>query len=682
MSEARIFLVVAVSKPDDNGGRLRPLPGAITSAKRMAEWAKANGYITLQITDEDSEPVSVLRIREALQRTINDLLDNQGIPITRVVIYFAGHGYADSGGRKYWLLTDWNAEPTEAINVQMLQRMLSYYNPIQVSLIGDACSEINEDSLEITGHHILRKPEEERSTIEVDQFFAAEAGQKAFMISAHEGEEAFCLFTETLLDALEGEIEDAFDTEIPNLNRVTSQSLRNYLVKAIPIEASLYNVEMTTDPKPGFSTDRVYSEYPILPLTTEVEFDSISDDVENYPITHSLNKSREERKFDKTGSVPEADLTDEFVENLDNDTSDRASANLQSSKPNNYKTSGRVTKKIDLRHEVIFRDSGLFKGSIPFEDSPLTRKLKEREAHRKASVSSWSKSPISNSFESKCGLLVRNTNVEQVISLQDALIVSDIDGKDYRVWLSGKENKFDNTYFSDLAVMRSNEMVSCVTVVKRFISALAFDELGVPSLRYYPNRSNPDKEKSQFLLDVIARMANRMLNSDEATKIAAQIRVGKHADLVLGCLAGYLYDSVGDVESIVRTASFYPEYNQPVPLDLAILSGGRISTDIDGNLKLDIPATKEREPRNKKEEEHSFTTTASAEKKAVRVAGRIPWMRGGWAAAAIATAADQATAKWQDRLIAFAPNVLDFPFSTIRTSNLTELKEIAAKPKH
>lgn len=669
MNEARIFLVVAVSKPDGDGGRLKPLPGAIASAKRMAEWAQANSYITLRVTDEDGKPVSVLRIRETLQGTINDLLDNQGIPITRVVIYFAGHGYADSGGRNYWLLTDWNAEPTEAINVQMLQRMLSYYNPIQISLIGDACSEINEDSLEITGHHILRKPEEERSIVEVDQFFAAEAGRKAFMIRAQENEEAFCLFTETLLDALEGEVSEAFDTEIPDLNRVTSQSLRNYLVKAIPIKASRYDVDMVTDPRPGFSTDRVYAEYPILALSNELGVDDFEEnEVLDAPITRDtrIQIDRAASEFPAESEMDSADTPSFKVNNYDRGMS------YESLIQGDVKA--RVTDRINLRSA-----SNTIRSS---SENLFSDRHEKREAYRKASVSTWSKLSSRNSFESKCGLLVGNADIEHVISFQDALIVSDIDGQDYRVWLSGKDNEFDDTYFSDLAVMRSNEMVSCVTVVKRFISALAFDELGVPSLRYYPNRSNPDKEKSQFLLDVIARMANRMLNSDEATKIAAQIRVGKHADLVLGCLAGYLYDSVGDVESIVRTASFYPEYNQPVPLDLAILSGGRMSTDIDGNLKLDIPATKEREPRNKKEEEHSFTTTATAERKAVRVAGRIPWMRGGWAAAAIATAADQATAKWQDRLIAFAPNVLDFPFSTIRTSNLTELKEIAAKPKH
>ena len=70
---------------------------------------------------------------------------------------------------------------------------------------------------------------------------------------------------------------------------------------------------------------------------------------------------------------------------------------------------------------------------------------------------------------------------------------------------------------------------------------------------------------------IIAAFRAGRLRGDDALDVAALIRTDKHVDPVLGVVAAYLYDSVGDRDSIRRIAFFFT-VNQPIPFDVALLA--------------------------------------------------------------------------------------------------------------
>lgn len=260
----RIFVSIAVSKPD---GELDALPGAITASKRMADWANANGYILLLINDELFPEVTVDLLRTKISNAIEEVTSRA--VLRRLIIFFAGHGAALGIDDQNWMLSNWDKRPNEAVKISSLQRMLEYYGPEQVTIIGDACQEFSARFIEVVGSPILDKTEEYRRDFELDRFFPVDAGSQAFMIRAKGKEEAFCLFTEVMLDVLEGDAPERYFEKIDGSQHVTSQTLAKYLKDNLAAEAGKYGVRMNPRPRPGFYTDRIYFSKALVPHGSE-----------------------------------------------------------------------------------------------------------------------------------------------------------------------------------------------------------------------------------------------------------------------------------------------------------------------------------------------------------------------------------------------------------------------------
>lgn len=270
-SQARIFISVAVSNP---GGGLNPLPGAINAAERMDTWARDNGYRSLLIHDK-TIPVTTSLLRTFVEREIAEVIRED--ELQRIVFFFAGHGAVTGIEDQHWILSNWSSDPSEAVKVSALQRMLEFYGPRQVTIIGDACQEYSAKFIDIIGSAILQKRDEERRAFELDRFFPVDAGSPAFMIKAQGNDEAFCLFTKVMLDALEGDAPARFFESIDGVDCITSQSIARFLEQTLPSEAGKYGVRMVPRPRPGFYTDRVYYSAPHPVLTVESGVEAAGD---------------------------------------------------------------------------------------------------------------------------------------------------------------------------------------------------------------------------------------------------------------------------------------------------------------------------------------------------------------------------------------------------------------------
>lgn len=571
MAPDKLFVSIAVSQPEN----LAKLPGAITAAKRMASWAKANGYATLLIHDEDHPLVSVKLLCQKITDAIREIVETQ--PLQRLVFFFAGHGAALAVGDQYWLLSQWEQRSSEAIKVSSLQRILEYYGPIQVSIIGDACQEFSSRFIDVVGSPILDRPAEDPRPYELDQFFAVDVGKQAFMIRAAGSQDAFCVFSEVLLDALEGDVTpDWLETEGQD-HVVTSQSIARYLVKNVESEAGKYGVRMTPRPRPGFFTDRVYARIP-----------KPSDPAVGSPVLPRGGTSRSAR-----GPAG-------------------VSSGVSRGGPSTTRNTSRVMLKSTKGPELSPATSQ------DIAPGGVQQRLYESELHRQLNATEALRVP--------CGLVVSGANVVELSA--DAVI------------RTHGPNRFEVQCTPlgaihralDALVTLEDGRTYCVCLVSGFVSELAVLDGNTAAVMHHEFGEHYDLGSEIHLL---SKAHAGLLQPDDLVLIANHIRRSKHRVLTLGCIAAQFYDLMRDTESLRSMASFYISHDQPIPLDIVLYGGGTL-VEQGGSLFAIVESEPSGVRRSRSAAKPSFAFAARGSKRPHPVAGRVPWMRHAWGAIATA----------------------------------------------
>ncbi|WP_260513794.1 caspase family protein [Serratia fonticola] len=199
----KLCLTIGVSEAPP----LSHLPGAITVANEMGDWARKTGFTTEVITDENKIPVTITRIRETLLRMLpaNDEVD-------LFILHFAGHGFRSGAEQNVWLPSDWNQE-MRAISVEGLKKRLYRHGIKSLSIFGDACRSLPSDieTTDICSDPVLPKgPYAEEPPI-IDRFNAAQDGQQTYMLKGDGNAPPRCIFSTVLIEGLCGLKDEAFD---------------------------------------------------------------------------------------------------------------------------------------------------------------------------------------------------------------------------------------------------------------------------------------------------------------------------------------------------------------------------------------------------------------------------------------------------------------------------------------
>lgn len=235
------------------------LPGTLTSARRMVNWAKAPGpgrnYRVLEITDEpmNGEPGRPVTV-ERLRTEITDLLDNN--LIDRLVIYFAGHGVVRSTAEEFWLLTHAGQDDGECVGVmQLIQGLRNYgigaHNQEllrgQLVIFADACRNVHRDGLNLVPNAVMTR-RGNAPNLQVDLFRATTIGAYAFQVRAVKGSKPYCLFSSVLCDALEGKVPEVIErNHHPFKPVISNHALADYLDKEVPRRAIALKEAMEPD---------------------------------------------------------------------------------------------------------------------------------------------------------------------------------------------------------------------------------------------------------------------------------------------------------------------------------------------------------------------------------------------------------------------------------------------------
>lgn len=245
------MIIIAVSR---YRGSYINLPGAITSAQRLRQWAEQQdedcGYKVLYLGDDELPGITVDLLRDKITTFVDTTF------MDRLVVYFAGHGIVRSAGDQFWLLTNAEDDEREGINVEAFRRGLLKCNigqhndqvNGQLCLIGDACRNTARDAINFSGDPILTRTGRKNTSIQLDRFLSTGLGDYSFQMDETDGHEAYCLFSEVLLGALAGEVLEAIETEYHQFKpAVTNHKLAEYLETEVKARAAAIDESMEPD---------------------------------------------------------------------------------------------------------------------------------------------------------------------------------------------------------------------------------------------------------------------------------------------------------------------------------------------------------------------------------------------------------------------------------------------------
>ena len=200
----RAVLLIGVSQ---TGGGLGKLQAVESSIDRMQAWARAQGIPDAQIIrrTDATGPVTVADLFKDVQALVE--LDT----VEQLIVYFAGHGVVNNR-QEYWLLSDAPVNAAAAINLDGNVSLARAGAFAHVVFLSDACRTPTTGVQygRIIGSDIFPNITDAELERPVDIFFGTALGAPALeVIQAGAGQKYQAIYTEALLDALNGKIPEA-----------------------------------------------------------------------------------------------------------------------------------------------------------------------------------------------------------------------------------------------------------------------------------------------------------------------------------------------------------------------------------------------------------------------------------------------------------------------------------------
>jgi len=574
------MIIIAVSK---YAPPYTHLPGTLTSAKRLANWARSpaigRNYSVLEITDENNCDVTV----ERLKIEISGFLAST--QLDRLVVYFAGHGLVRSAFDQYWLLTNAGQDTVEGVNLnafkQGLQRQgIGIAHPTlrrgQLSFIVDACRNTNEQAINFVGHPIITSGGQ-LNPMQVDLFFASAIGEVAYHVREQGTNLPYCLFSQTLTEALEGNVPAVIETQHHQYSpAILNNLLADYLEVEVPLRAARNNVKMEPDMQPAIRPAHNY-------------YDLLSN-------SRPLSPSQHEDDDDPNSSGPKRDSSVDSYS-----TEDRFSSSEFETIPETVEM-GPADEELSVRTQW-------FRG--------LIEKTEERY--------------LQPGYRQQIGYHTRP--------------IALIEGRPELRLNAGVNATVQYNEYSDITTYVPNSHRDANFPI--FVKQPNGDWLLIPLFDYtvsvsllalpgdvllhseYPNEFSKLRNWDISLSATATSTTLAPLRVADASSIARDLRHQKTLKPNNGNLAGYLYDFVGDLDNVRRTAHFMAR--KSLPFDLALLASERLIWRRNelGNWQVfaDLPSVEVDATSNKRPD---FTTRSFKEKKQVPVAGILPAFRQGF----------------------------------------------------
>jgi len=599
---------------------LEYLKGAENGAKAFGAWAKSLGIPTEILTDEE-HPVSIDEVKSAFGRLF------AGRPaISRLLVYFAGHGLARDAAEDLWLLSQWRTTG-RAVAVGGLSRRIARYAVAQLTIVSDACRSpaAGADSGDLVADPVLDLgPFDPRIPL-LEMWRASSPFHAAYMVRGSKPEDDRCIFSGLLNEALSGAHEVAF--EAPDRVRITNFSLAKFLVGEVPLRAGDYGVKLEPHIATGFwPPENLYLESRPATPPELAPWPKGSVDAMSAAETGSVSRlgwstasgeqpaptAANERRFHKGpgGEKPlfEQDAVNLALQRRQQDNEVRRYLNDYASEgagPTHFETgSGFNIAGADTAQATLGRLATAVRRQVP---------------------SWWHVVPVgSGHLTAPAPLLI----------------------------------EFDNGNWGGAAALPNH------------IATFTIEGEAVVSVIYRPIFASPDQSPRDTEI-AVAQLRAGVLSAEAGYDLAARLRDSKAWDPVRGVIAAYIYGALGDLDNIRRVAYYLARDAHCVPYDVGLLGRFTASKSSDGAINVEIPETSQRSPRSPEERSRNWTFDATP-RGVAPVAGAFPWLRQGWLMLEDAAPSDLVI----NGLAALRTELLASPFTTLTARGGRRLKTL------
>jgi hypothetical protein len=567
------------------------LQGAANGAKAFGAWAKSLGIPTEIITDED-QPIGFDTVKAAFERLF------AGRPkISRLLIYFAGHGLARDAAEDLWLLSQWSTSG-RAVAVGGLCRRLARYGVEQLTIVSDACRSpaAGADSADLVADPVLDKGPFDLRTPLVDMLRASSPFHAAYMVRGSKPEEDRCIFSGLLNEALSGAHDEAF--EAPDRLRISNFSLAEFLTREVPLHAGQYQVELRPDIATGlrppgniYVASRPATPPALLPWPPPGSVGAMSAADSCFATRRGWSTGLNELPARTTDPHPSTSIE-----------------GMTDKSPRFQKGPSETSK------DLFDRDAQLL---------ALVRRQQENEVQRHLNNYA-SEGGRPTHFETGSGFNIVGAEAAQTTLGRLAIAARDHVPSWWRVKPVGSSYlaapvplliEFDNGNWGGAAALPNH------------VATFTVQGEAVVSVIYRPVNASPiDSQETEV---AVAQLRAGVLSAQPGYDLAARLRDAKEHDPVRGVIAAYIYDALGDVDSVRRLAFYLAVSGVPVPYDVALLGRLAASKLSGGSVVVEIPETPPRTPRSPEETSRPWTVVPTPRARA-RVAGAFPWLRQGW----------------------------------------------------
>ncbi len=560
----------------DNVQGMIPLTGAAAGAEEFAEWAKSQNYNTSTFTDKGERKVLIRDISEEVSRIVDSRT------CTKLIIFFAGHGFLQSPTQEIWLLSDAGKYPDESINVVSSREYARASGIPYIVFISDACRAIPSD-LRFTGNGgtIFPNGNYDLEDSKLDLFFATRPGDPAYEVSSEKNRKRFGLFTEAILDILKGDCPEALSFEdglltmsYPNYSQLKSSSANNHfnpthqtvktpfieppLKKLLKQKCSEVKATLTQNPQIIVQSQANQPHLSIFPIgetpkrpTTVVGLGKKAnrEDQSFFGIVANVSNVVQSLSNNNRGFIAEQDPTIGF-ENEGGFT--------------DILSSVETFERVDSQHQISFDPQSRL----------ITNANKIFDATGK------------RSFETMTGFTVVGERVKDVLVYQNRVEIF----KQY----GGTHVRILDDLLSSALILLPNGCSIPVAVMRGYIGTLVFHKHRLLTINYTPSENNyrlyeeyrKKEEEIKFLRSFVASAANEGFEygqifetdrlgdgRDRRFDVGSFLRGPKYLDPSLGMYAAYAYLQAGKIEDIESVHSYMSDDNYLIPFDVAMLAG-------------------------------------------------------------------------------------------------------------
>lgn len=581
------------------------LRGAVNGAAAVAEWASqpdASGaarYVTRLLTDERA-PVEFADVAEALKQML-------AAGAERLLVYFAGHGLSTAAADDLWLLSRWN-QTRQGVSVAGLRDRLMRYGVKQLVIVSDACrSIVTADTRDVVANPVLERGPFDETFPQTDSWFAASPARAAYMIPGRTPAQARCVFSGLFVEALRGAHTQAFEGASP-AGHVTNFSLADFLEREVSVVAQRYRANLqpviTTSIRPPRNVylDRAPTPPPQAepwPDPAQVAVAGMGGGDAPARIEPPAGQSWTTAAADASGVK----------------TTGRGPS--RGRKPRPSAGPGDASGGPSLS-ELGTADALALKATHEADEAGIA-----------AAMAAFQGEHRPDHFESGAGFTVVGAQVVRGLLGRPARAVRLGDTPWWRIephehgptdpwWPQGWPIRAPLPLLVEL---RNGQWVGAAAL-PRFVLTFTMGAAGSEAV-IFRSMDIPQAPETE---QVMAELRVRGLARDQAADVVARLRGAKHTDPMLGVIAAYLHDSMGDHANVVRTAYFFAERGEAVPFDIALLGRLRARREPNGLVRVEIPAVERDEGARAIP---SYMRVATPPVEGV-VGGAFPWMRQGW----------------------------------------------------